>query len=53
MNDIIITDCIINNKELKLEDIIYNLRLGTTPEGITSLYFETKDKYVYEDSGYN
>jgi hypothetical protein len=46
MNDIIITDCIINNKELKLEDIIYNFRLGTTPEGVINLYFRTKDKYV-------
>jgi hypothetical protein len=39
-------DCIINNKELSFKDIISDIQLGTTPEGIINLYFKTKDKYV-------
>lgn len=41
-----IIDCIINNKELSFKDIISNIQLGTTPEGIINLHFKTKDKYV-------
>lgn len=39
-----------NNPDVKLEDLIYNIRTGVTQEGVIQINFETRDKYVYIDT---
>lgn len=40
-----------NNPDVKLEDLIYNIRTGVSPEGVVQINFETRDKYVIIDTG--
>jgi hypothetical protein len=35
-----------NNKDLVICDILHDVRIGTTKEGIINLHFKTTDKYV-------
>ncbi len=35
-----------NNKNLEVEDIIQNCKIGITKEGVVNFHFETTDKYV-------
>jgi len=47
----IIFDRFVANKpDVKLEDLIYNIRTGVTPEGVIQINFETRDKYVNVDT---
>lgn len=39
-----------NNPDVKLEDLIYNIRTGVSPEGVVQINFETRDKYVIVDT---
>ena len=39
-----------NNPDVKLEDLIYNIRTGVSPEGVIQINFETRDKYVDIDT---
>ena len=39
-----------NNPDVKLEDLIYNIRTGVTPEGAIQINFETRAKYVIVDT---
>lgn len=41
---------ITNNPDVKLEDLIYNIRTGVSPEGVVQINFETRDKYVIVDT---
>jgi len=48
----IIFDRFVANKDdVKLEDLIYNIRTGVSPEGVIQINFETRDKYVDVDTG--
>jgi len=39
-----------NRDDVKLEDLVYNIRTGVTPEGVVQVNFETRDKYVIIDT---
>jgi len=39
-----------NRDDVKLEDLIYNIRTGVSPEGVVQINFETRDKYVIVDT---
>jgi len=39
-----------NKPDVKLEDLIYNIRTGVSPEGVVQINFETRDKYVIVDT---
>ena len=39
-----------NKDDVKLEDLIYNIRTGVSPEGVVQVNFETRDKYVIVDT---
>ena len=39
-----------NNSNLTFDDVVMNLKTGATPEGVISLWFETKDKYINVDA---
>ena len=46
----IVFDRFVANKDgVKLEDLIYNIRTGVSPEGVVQINFETRDKYVHID----
>lgn len=40
----------VNRDDVKLEDLIYNIRTGVSPEGVVQINFETRDKYVQIDT---
>lgn len=40
----------VNRDDVKLEELIYNIRTGVSSHGVVQINFETRDKYVIVDT---